>query len=69
MLAELLTRRRAGCPDLKRVFDAHKDRVFTVALVCLNGDQAAAEDAAQEVFVRLSGSFAARQSSPPGCTA
>ena len=55
MLAELLTRRRAAHPDLKSVFDAHKDRVFTVALVCLNGDQAAAEDAAQEVFVRLAG--------------
>lgn len=55
MLAELLTRRRAARPDLKSVFDAHKDRVFTVALVCLNGDHAAAEDAAQEVFVRLAG--------------
>jgi RNA polymerase sigma-70 factor, ECF subfamily len=38
---------------LKAVFEKHKDRVFTVALVCLEGDRAAAEDAAQEVFVRL----------------
>ena len=40
---------------LKAVFEKHKDRVFTVALVCLEGDRAAAEDAAQEVFVRLAG--------------
>jgi RNA polymerase sigma-70 factor, ECF subfamily len=55
MLAELFTRRRAGHLELKSVFDEHKDRVFSVALACLEGDRAAAEDAAQEVFVRLSG--------------
>ncbi|WP_309710983.1 RNA polymerase sigma factor [Armatimonas sp.] len=55
MLAELLSRHRAARPELKTVFENHKDRVFTVALVCLEGDRAAAEDAAQEVFVRLAG--------------
>jgi RNA polymerase sigma-70 factor, ECF subfamily len=53
MLAKLLTRRRAARPEIKTVFEEHKDRVFTVALVCLSGDHAAAEDATQEVFVRL----------------
>ena len=54
MLAELFTRRRAARLELKSVFDSHKDRFFSVALACLEGDRAAAEDAAQEVFVRLS---------------
>jgi RNA polymerase sigma-70 factor, ECF subfamily len=53
MLDKLLTRRHGRHLELKTVFDTHKDRVFTTALACLDGDQAAAEDAAQEVFVRL----------------
>lgn len=53
MLEKLLTRRHGSPLELKTVFDTHKDRVFSTALACLDGDQAAAEDAAQEVFVRL----------------
>jgi RNA polymerase sigma-70 factor, ECF subfamily len=54
MLGELLSRRHGRHLELKTVFDTHKDRVFSTALACLSGDQAAAEDATQEVFVRLS---------------
>lgn len=53
MLETLLTRRHRGQLELKTVFETHKDRVFSTALACLDGDRAAAEDAAQEVFVRL----------------
>lgn len=37
----------------RRLFDAYRDRVYALALASLNGDQAAAEDVAQEVFVKL----------------
>ena len=37
----------------RRVFERHKDRVFSVALGFLKGDHAAAEDVTQEVFVKV----------------
>jgi RNA polymerase sigma-70 factor (ECF subfamily) len=35
------------------LYEAHKDRVYSFALYTLNGDADAAEDVAQEVFVRV----------------
>ncbi len=35
------------------LFDAYKDRVYSIALYCLHGNETAAEDVTQEVFVRL----------------
>lgn len=35
------------------LFEAHKDRVYSMAVYTLGGDQAAAEDVTQEVFLRV----------------
>ena len=35
------------------LFDAYKDRVFSISLHFLHGDQASAEDVTQEVFLRV----------------
>ena len=37
----------------RRLFEAYKDRVFSVAVYFLDGDVAAAEDISQDVFVRV----------------
>jgi RNA polymerase sigma-70 factor (ECF subfamily) len=37
----------------RALFDAYRDPVYSIALGILNGNQAAAEDVAQEVFVKL----------------
>lgn len=37
----------------QRLFDAYKDKVYSLAVYALHGDRAAAEDVTQEVFVRL----------------
>lgn len=45
---------RQGDPNAQRaVFDRYRDRVFSIALVFLKGEWAAAEDVTQEVFVRV----------------
>ena len=37
----------------RRLFEAYKDRVYSVAIYFLNGDTATAEDISQDVFVRV----------------
>lgn len=37
----------------RRLFEAHKDRVYSMAVYTLGGDRAAAEDVTQEVFLRV----------------
>src|SRR5580658_6626894 len=37
----------------RRLFEAYKDRVYTIAVYFLHGDAATAEDVTQEVFLRL----------------
>jgi RNA polymerase sigma-70 factor (ECF subfamily) len=45
---------RAGDPAAQRaLFDRYRDRVYGIALHYLKGDDAAAKDATQEVFVRV----------------
>jgi len=45
---------RAGTPAAQRaVFDRYRDRVHAIALHYLKGDDAAAQDVTQEVFVRF----------------
>lgn len=45
---------RAGRPDAQRaLFDRYKDRVHSIALHFLRGDDAAAKDVTQEVFVKV----------------
>ncbi len=52
--ASILEGCRNGDPDAqRRVFEQHKDRVFSIALNYLEGDHAAAEDVTQEVFVKV----------------
>jgi len=40
---------------LRQLFEAHKDRVYRIALAFFHGDAATAEDVTQEVFVKLAG--------------
>jgi RNA polymerase sigma-70 factor (ECF subfamily) len=62
----LLDACRGGSRDaLRRLFEAHKDRVYSIALAFFHGDAEAAEDITQEVFVRLAtgvGGFRGRSS-------
>jgi RNA polymerase sigma-70 factor, ECF subfamily len=52
--SHLLKECRAGSREaFGRLFELHKDRVYSVALGCLDGDSAAAEDITQDVFLRL----------------
>ena len=52
--SQTIERCRTGDRDAFRLlYDAHKDRVYSLALYTLNGDAATAEDVAQEVFVRV----------------
>lgn len=52
--ADTLDGFRHGDPAAqRRVFDRYSDRVFSIALRFLRGDEAAAKDAAQEAFVRM----------------
>ncbi len=45
---------RRGDPRAQRaVFERYRDRVFSIALHFLKGEQAAAQDVTQEVFVRV----------------
>lgn len=45
---------RHGDPEAqRRVFECYKDRVFSIALNFLKGDDAAAKDVTQEVFVKV----------------
>ncbi len=45
---------RLGDPQAqRRVFERYKDRVFSIALHFLKGDDAAAQDVTQEVFVKV----------------
>jgi RNA polymerase sigma-70 factor (ECF subfamily) len=45
---------RRGDPEAqRRVFERYADRVYSIALHYLRGDDAAARDAAQEAFVRM----------------
>ena len=45
--------RRGDPAAQRRVFERYADRVYSIALHFLRGDQAAAKDAAQEAFVRM----------------
>lgn len=45
--------RRGEHEAFRLLFDAYKDRTYSIALHLLGGDTAAAEDVTQEVFVRL----------------
>lgn len=38
---------------LRSLFEAYKDRVYSIALYSMNGDQAAAADVSQQVFLKL----------------
>jgi RNA polymerase sigma-70 factor (ECF subfamily) len=52
--AALVAGCRAGTPEAQRaVFDRYRDRVHAIALHYLRGDDAAAQDVTQEVFVRF----------------
>src|SRR3989442_10027603 len=43
-----------GDPEAFRLlFEAHKDRVYSIALCFFDGDEAAAKDITQEVFLKL----------------
>ena len=45
---------RHGDPEAqRRVFECYKDRVFSIALNFLKGDDAAAKDVTQEVFLQV----------------
>jgi RNA polymerase sigma-70 factor, ECF subfamily len=51
--AEVLQRCRAGEESAQReVFERYKDRVFSIAVEYLRGDESAAKDVTQEVFVK-----------------
>lgn len=51
---ELLDGCRRGDPRAQRgLFDRHRDRIYSTALHYLRGDEAAAKDVTQEVFVKL----------------
>jgi RNA polymerase sigma-70 factor (ECF subfamily) len=52
--ASILEGCRQGDPEAqRRVFERYKDRVFSIALHFLKGDDAAAQDVTQEVFVKV----------------
>ena len=52
--ARLIERCRQGDREAFRLlFDAHKDRVYSMALYALDGDANTAEDITQEVFVKV----------------
>jgi RNA polymerase sigma-70 factor (ECF subfamily) len=51
---ECITACQAGDREAFRcLFEAHKDRVYSMAVYTLGGDHAAADDVTQEVFVRV----------------
>jgi len=45
--------RRGDATAQQAVFERYRDRVFSIALVFLKGERAAAEDVTQEVFVKV----------------
>ena len=52
--ARLISACKEGDRDaFRRLFDLYRDKVYTIALYHLNGDQTAAEDVVQNVFVKL----------------
>ncbi len=52
--ADTLEGCRRGDPEAqRRVFEQYKDRVFSIALNFLKGDEACAQDITQEVFVKV----------------
>ncbi len=46
----------------RRLYEAHKNRVYSIALYFFRGDTASAEDATQDVFVKLHGTLGSFQS-------
>lgn len=54
LAAAALDRCRAGHVDaLRAVFDAYGDRVYSIAVCALDGDEARAQDVTQQVFLKL----------------
>jgi RNA polymerase sigma-70 factor, ECF subfamily len=52
--AEIIDRCRRGDRDAFRaLYDAHKDKVYSIALYFFHGDTAAASDVTQQVFMKL----------------
>jgi RNA polymerase sigma-70 factor (ECF subfamily) len=52
--AEIVTACRSGDRDAFRsLYDLYKDRVYSIAVYFLHGDQAAASDVTQQVFLKL----------------
>jgi len=45
--------RRGDSEAFRLVFEAHKDRVFSIALCFFDGNEATAKDVTQEVFLKL----------------
>jgi RNA polymerase sigma-70 factor (ECF subfamily) len=51
---DLLERCRLGDPEAFRaLYDAHKDRVYSIAMHFFHGDEATAADVTQQVFVKV----------------
>jgi RNA polymerase sigma-70 factor (ECF subfamily) len=46
-------RKRSGAAEFRALYDAYKDRVYSIALYSLHGDADAAADVTQQVFVKL----------------
>jgi RNA polymerase sigma-70 factor, ECF subfamily len=52
--AEIVTACRSGDRDAFRsLYDLYKDRVYSIAVYFLHGDQAAASDVTQQIFLKL----------------
>src|SRR5215468_12210266 len=49
--------RRSDSGAFRLLFEAHKDRVYSIALCFFDGDEAAAKDITQDVFLKLMGTI------------